>query len=415
MTLAKSKFLATWLLLGLGASLLAWRILVINLSDFFLQDDSTNAAAYALRWDDTHARGLFMMGLESAQKNPAESLRYLDTAVRRNPAEGRSYVIIGRIKENQGDLTAAEQAMMIASQMSPRRTDVQQEVSAFWMRRGNVVRAMEHLNVVLTFCDSPRPIVFPDLLRLAENPATRAAYVPLLQQPVTWWSQFFSYAAENAVQVETLRALFEMQAKGPNTATADGLRAYLKRLQREGFWTESYFVWLNSLRKDQLGNIGNLFNGSFEEPISNLGFDWIVEPAGQVLAEAAPTYGTTGSKALRIIFRGPRVQYRHLSQHLVLEAGIYTLRGRARPESLDAVHGVQWSIYCLGQREPLASSERFTGTDQWRHFSTQFTVPNSGCPVQLARLELAGRATLDFEAKGTVWFDDMSIERQHID
>lgn len=404
-----------WLLLGIGAIFLARHIIVTNVSELLAQSGDAQAAASALRWDGAHAQALYLQGLDAARKNPAEALQYLDAAARHNPAEGRSYAVIGRIKEIQGDLPAAERAMRIASQMAPRRLDVQQEVSAFWMRRGNVAQALEHMNVVLTFGDSLRSMLFPDLLQLAENQVTRAAYVPLLRQPIPWWPQFFGYAAANAVRVETLRALFEMQSDGPNTATADGLRAYLKRLQREGYWTESYFVWLNGLRKDQLNNIGNLFNGSFEEPLSNIGFDWMVEPAGQILAETASTYGTTGSKALRVTFRGPRVQYQHLGQHLLLDPGAYTLYGRGRPESLETAKGVQWSIYCLGQAEPLASSERFIGTDQWRRFSVQFEVPANDCPVQLARLELAGRTVLDFEAKGVVWFDDLSIDRQRVD
>jgi hypothetical protein len=33
----------------------------------------------------------------------------------------------------------------------------------------------------------------------------------------------------------------------------------------------------------------------------------------------------------------------------------------------------------------------------------------------MLRLELAGRSALDYEAKGAIWFDEMSIARQTID
>lgn len=76
---------------------------------------------------------------------------------------------------------------------------------------------MKHLNVVLTYGDSLRRELFPDLLKLAEDPATReATFSGLLLQPLVWWTDFFSYAAGNATHIDTLRALSAMQASGPN-------------------------------------------------------------------------------------------------------------------------------------------------------------------------------------------------------
>ena len=218
------------------------------------------------------------------------------------------------------------------------------------------------MDVVLTFGDSLREQIFPDLLKLAEDPATREiAHAKLLKQRITWWPQFFNHAAAKATSVETLRALFQMQADGPNAVTTEGLRAYLQRLQRENLWIESYLVWLNNLRKDQLNAIGNLFNGGFEEEISNLGFDWIVTPASQVVVDTASTYGATGHKALRVVFRGPRIQFQHVHQYLMLDPGAYSLHGRVRPDNLETSEGIQWSIYCVGNTKALAHSERFHG------------------------------------------------------
>ena len=404
------------ILLGLAAALLAWRIVVINVSEWYLQSDEKGAAALALDWDKTNAQALLSEGLRIGTANPAQAISFLSAAVRSNPTDGPAYAAIARLKEESGDLAGAEKAMQAAAQMAPRRVDVQLEAAGFWFRRGEVERAMTHLDVVLTFGGSLREQIFPELLKLAEDPATREiAHAKLLKQRVTWWPQFFNHAAAKASNIETLRALFQMQAGGPNAVTREGVRAYLQRLQRENLWVESYLVWLNRLRKDQLNAIGNLFNGGFEEEISNLGFDWIVTPAPQVVVDTATTYGATGHKALRVVFRGPRLQFQHLHQYTMLDPGTYSLHGRARPENFEAAEGLQWSIYCVGKPDPIARSERFTGTDHWQHFAVQFKIPVENCAVQMLRLELAGRSALDFEAKGAVWFDDLSIARQRID
>ncbi len=229
---------------------------------------------------------------------------------------------------------------------------------------------------------------------------------------------FLRVRRPNAPRLDTVRALYNLQSKGPNDATPDALRAYLDRLQHDGYWTESYFVWLNSLDSDQLKYVGNLFNGGFETPLSNLGFGWISKPAGFILVETAPTYGATGTKALHVLFRGPRVAFRHFGQYLMLPPGDYSLRGRVRPDELRTEGdegGVQWVIYCLSSTEPLAKSDRFVGTDQWRHFGVPFTVPAKDCSVQMVRMELAGRVSLDLEAKGGIWFDDMAIGQQTLE
>ena len=403
-------------MIGLAAAFIVWRIIATNIPDLLVQSEDPDAAAQALRWNASRADALSLEALRTAQANPDQSLRLLESAVRLNPTDGPNYAAIARLQEAAGDLKAAEQAIETAAQMAPRRVDVQLEVARFWFRRGDISRAMKHMDVALTFGGSLRDKVFPNLLKLAEDPATRdMTFAELLTRPVTWWPQFFSYAADKATSVDALRALNQMQAGGPNIATTSGLRAYIQRLQRENLWVESYLAWLNSLRKDQLNAIGNLFNGGFEEEISNLGFDWIVTPASQVVVDAVTTYSATGHKALRVVFRGPRIQFQHLHQYVMLDPGTYTLHGRARPENFEASEGLQWSIYCAGAAQPIAHSERFTGTDHWRHFSLQFQVPRNNCAVQMLRLELAGRSPVDYEAKGAVWFDDLSITRQASD
>lgn len=403
-------------LLVLLASIVVWRVVVTQVPDLLALRGGDDAAAAALRWNGEHAPSLFERALQALRNGRRDdALRWLDETVRSNPADGRSYALIAQLRESQGDIKGAEAAMRAATAAAPRRTDVQEDAGAFWIRRGNVEQALQHFDVALTFQSEARARLFPALLSIAEAEQLRPAFGPLLARPVPWWPEFFAHAAAKATRLDTVRALHAMQADGPNELTPEALRAYLQRLQHEGLWLESYFAWLNSLGRGPLGTVGNLFNGSFELPISNLGFDWLVDSTPQVQLTVASTYGATGGKALRVSFAGPRVRYRHVRQYLLLGPGAYLAQGRVRPDGLQATHGLQWTIYCLDGKEALAASERFVGSDQWRRFSFTFTVPERDCAVQVIRLELAGRVPLDFEAKGSVWFDDLSVEERRID
>lgn len=400
------------------AMFLAWRIVVLNMADQFADGlDESNPVA-ALKWDATQSTALYVDAIRQVAKQPVDARREFEAAIRENPSDGLAYAALGDLLETQGDIDGASRAMKVAATMAPQRTDVQSEVAAFWARRGDIAQALQHWNVVLTFDSDMQKKLYPALLALAEDPAGRSALAPLLQQPVKWWPDFFRYLAANAIHVESVREIYALQAKGPNQQTPESLRAYLERLQREGYWDESYFVWLNGLPDDQLQYVGNVNNGSFESPISNVGFDWISWPAGYVLVETAPTYGTLGSKALHVVFRGPRVKYEHLGQYMLLPPGDYVLRGRVRPDALETQPqgGPRWAVYCIAPEwTPLGHSEAFSGSGQWQRFSFPFTIPQSDCKVQVVRLELAGRVPLDFEVKGGIWFDDLAIDRQSLD
>lgn len=419
--MTQKQHLPAWLAGGLMfivVGLLAWQVLAVNVAEYFAQQPGNEAVA--LQWQPRHPHALLLQGMDSAQAvadtPPSVALAQLREALRANPASGRSYVILGQLLEKSGDLPAAQHAMDAAAVMAPRRTDVQMDVAAFWLRQGDVARALQHWDIALAFNADARNILFPALLHLAENPATLPAFAPLLKKQLTWWPAFFSFAASKAQQVATAHALFALQQKGPNTMSESALRTFVGRLQREGLWTDAYFVWLNNLPGEQINSVGNLFNGGFEYPLSNLGFDWIAHPLSHVLVETAATFGSTGSRALHVVFRGAKLKYNHLYQHLLLTPGKYTLRGRVRPESLETSQGLQWVIACQGRQATLlGNSERFLGSDQWRYFSLSFEVPETDCDVQSLRLELAGRAALDLEARGSIWFDDMTIEQQKLD
>jgi len=119
-------------------------------------------------------------------------------------------------------------------------------------------------------------------------------------------------------------------------------------------------------------------------------------------------------RALHVVFDGQRVRFQHVLQYLMLDPGRYQLQGRVRPDNLRTARGLRWRLYCLSFGKPdesslLAESTRFVGSDEWRLFTVDFTVPAKGCPAQRLRLELEGRAGLDFDVQGGIWFDDLSI------
>ena len=391
---------------------LAGPAVVVNVSDYFAQEETPAGARQALAWNERNPAALTALALEGAAGPSTPALDGLRAAARVQPTEGRLYAALALHAEAQGAPALAEGAMQAAATLAPQRTDVSLTAMDFWLRHDDVLRALQAGSVALTRSPELAPKLYPIFIKLMASPQSDAAFRAVLSTPLPWWPGFFRYVAQRAPSSEVLRVLHSLQVLGPNAFDEPQLRVYLDRLFHDGNWLEAYFVWLDSLPLASGGFSSELYNGGFEEPSRNLGFEWTEQSLQGVLVGFDPTYGTTGSRALHVVFQGLPARWRHFNQYLMLAPGDYHLRGRVWVDSLQAERGVQWNIRCIGDAEPLAVSDRFKGTDPWRHFSVSFTVPASGCASQDLRLSLVGNAQLDFVANGQIWFDDLAVVRQ---
>jgi hypothetical protein len=394
-------------LVGVGA-FLVWRILVLGIADYYASSNPEQALA----WDKYNPQALRKQGahLLLTEQDPKQTEYLLQEAIRQNPSDARAYALLALLREKAGEGEAAQRLMERASALGPRLWPVQLEAAAFWLRQHQLKRAVQSWDVALQMHRRLSTELFPVLLKIAERPGFHQVLFPIAGNSPAWWPSFFAYAAANAVQLETVRALYE--AKEGIAPSDQERRAFLSRLQKEGQWIEAYYAWLDALDESALQALGNVFNGDFERPLSNEGFGWHFSQPRGIEIDAVPTYGAEGDQALRVVFSGQRVRFRHLYQPLLLSPGTYQLIGNARLDNLETALGLQWAVYCLAPaQQQLATSERFLGASFWHRFDFSFEVPEEACTVQLLRLELLGRAPADFEARGVAWFDSLAIER----
>ena len=87
------------------------------------------------------------------------------------------------------------------------------------------------------------------------------------------------------------------RASAAEVATPDERRCLIERLQRDGQWPDAYLVWLNGLPLEQRQRVGYVFNGGFELPLSNAGFDWRIPAQDGAVVSAEPGDGVTGKRA----------------------------------------------------------------------------------------------------------------------
>ena len=420
------------LLMILTASLIGWRILATGFADYYAQKENPEEAIGALSWQEQHPEALYQQALQQQETDPATAERLLQTAAWANPTDARVYIALAELWAAAGRQPAAVKLAELADILGPVNSLVLAQSADFWQSQGRPDRMLPHWSqLLLARRTTVASVFYPELLSLAEDPNQQALLLPLLKNPPTWWSSFFVYAAREAQHTDTVVFLYQnRQREAPPSSDHKNKKdlkeeqdeknqqneqdAYLNRLWQNARWTEAHTAWLNGLDERQRKELSNLYNGGFELPISNVGFDWTITTARGATIETVPTYGIHGERALHVVFDGQRVRFQHIFQYLMLEPGQYQLQGRTRPDNLRTTRGLRWRMYCIPFGKPdesslLAESNRFLGSDEWRLFTVDFTVPTKNCAAQLLRLELEGRATLDFEIQGGIWFDDLAI------
>ena len=335
-----------------------------------------------------------------------------------NPADYVALVVLALQLERQGRAADAREAMRDALRLAPGDRQTLLEAAAFHLRAGEEPQALAILRRALDLYPGVGEKVFPVFVAALSGGRHDDFFVGIARDNPAWWPGFFGYACQSAAAVDAVQRVLAVRVAA-GTATVDERRCVIGRLLREKRWVHAYQVWLNGLPLDARQRVGYVFNGGFEAPISNLGFDWTTPDQDAISVDAQPIDGATGRRALRIEFFSKRWSGIPVQQLLMLFPGKYRFEGRGRADGLDTWLGVQWGLYCppdggAGERQ-LARSDRYLGSTGWEGFAHDFVVPKD-CPVQLLRLELANPrrdatspGNVAARLRGTVWFDDFRV------
>lgn len=408
--LVKSRYIMIACLVFMGFAV-AWRIITLGLSAHLEQKLSTEPTEVntVLTWNPNSSNALFQAGM---QNSTDQRLDLLKKAIVANPTN--SLALMALLKNNQKNISSeeADQLLELVIVLSPANKDFRLQAADYWVRREQWLKAMQHWNVALEISTGLQLQIFPILLAIAEKNPHPDLWQPVLTTSASWWSAFFRYATVNTTNTETIKQLFMLRRRFSQEVTLEDRQIYFTYLKKTALWPEAYIEWMNSLSPHQRKEQVLLFNGSFEEQPTRVGFDWHPYKTTGVILETARTYGMTGQRAMRIVLQNDTIRFNHLHQPLLLASGNYQLQGRVRVDSLHGGLGLNWKVRCEKNYKLLGKSQRFIGMAQWHVFNFKFDVPR-GCLAQSLYLVAEGSEMAEFGLKGEIWFDDMTINRSN--
>ena len=382
------------------AAFVGWRVIVAGREA--MDERSIPAAALAT-------------GAAQPAGNSEASLR---GRLAKNPGDALALLLLALELERQGKREEAGAAMRTAARLAPAEPQSLLLIAGYFLRTGEETLALSTLRRALDSAPADTSTkVWPVFTAALVSGRHQPYFDAMARENAAWWPEFFRHACARAVPSNAVQSIFAVRVVA-DVATQEERRCLIERLQRDGQWANAYVLWLNSLPPELRKRVGYVFNGDFEAPLSNTGFDWRIPAQESTIVAAEPGDGVMGKRGLHVAFTSQRYAGPPLYQTMLLEPGKYQLEGKAKP-GLDAWLGMQWGVYCLDEagrpKGQLVRTDPFTGATRWREFRSEFAVP-SNCPAQLLRLELAnpkqgatGPADVAIRLKGQLWFDDIRV------
>ena len=352
---------------------------------------------------------------QSLDSNPAvnQQIRAMaESALAADPINARALRILGQLADRSHDETRAWQFMQTSARFS-----MNESFAVAWLvdksfEKKDYTAALHYADVLLRTRPQLINFVIPTLAQIAENNEASGELKKLLADNPPWRGGFFATLPASVSDARTPLELLAAVKESPNPPTADDLRGYLNFLIGHKFYALAYYAWLQFLPAEQLNSLGPLFNGSFETTPSGLPFDWIVTPGAGVSIDFAPAPGQEGGRALVISFEQGRVDFRGITQLVMLAPGKYQFLGKYTGE-LTGQRGLKWRVVCAdGPTEPIGESGMVAGrSPTWKTIEFAFAVPSANCAAQYLRLDLDARMSSEQFASGTLWFDELRISR----
>jgi tetratricopeptide (TPR) repeat protein len=387
--------------IALAAGLILWRAIVV---DALLYDEGGRPAVPVA---------------EPRLEAGAGDRGVVESMLRENPANALAYLALAREEQAAGDESRAARAYAAAYEVAPTDRDVLVAAAAQLLSAGRASEALPLLGTAVENYADVREWGFAVMAQVLASGREAPAWNAIADRDPAWLGDFVTAACRKGVDPAVLAPVFLRRA-AKRAARSDEAGCLVDRLRSAGRWDAAYQLWLDTLPRARLADVGFVFNGGFEYPATGIGFDWIpdtrLERDSGHSVEFARTPGAAGERALRVGYTGKRQSGSPIVQYLALAPGRYSLGGLARPERVSAGHGARWTVRCVGPgdalSEPIAASARFVGSSDWERFAFDVTIAPDcrGQRLQLEPVESGGGPVF---LAGSLWFDNLVLEQYH--
>ena len=334
-------------------------------------------------------------------------------SLQRNPTESRSWIAIANAYRDIGSRKEADYALRKALYLDKNMPNVIWESGLFFLHENKQTDALHLFRRYIDMVPDEQDNVYSLCYMMRVEPMT--ILNNLVPPKYPYYKRYLDFLIARKLLNESIETWKRIKTFNPERS--DYLR-YTDFLIESGETKEASAVWddftkrFNLTEKRPSGEM--LWNGDFELPIENGGFDWKIGTADGVRVFRDRDIKWTGSASLSVNFDGKSNPGISLAYQIVpvTPEQKYKLTGYIRTEKITTQNGVLLQASAHLCDPFVKTTESVTGTALWKKIELEFTVPQK-CKLIAVSVKREQSYKFDSRISGDAWIDSLSMTKKN--
>lgn len=337
--------------------------------------------------------------------------------LRNNPLDSASWLHLGKLYEGLGELSEADQALSLATQLGQNNASLLWEIALAYLNQEQDQKALDTLARFLSVAHNPSDLArgyeLAHTLRSPEE-VLNTVIPPTVRQ----YTHYANYLLDRNLGDQALAAwnqLTELTTRiGEPIDTQLRLRV-IDLFMTTGQIGPAYRLWTAVTKQATFDNIptasNHVSNASFEEQATiGRGFDWRIGSAPGVTAALDSSTAYTGYRSLRLSFTRSRSDFVNASQIVPIQPNaIYVLEAHMKTEGFKGSPGIQLEVIdpssgLLARTDPVLDAR------DWTTVGLRFQTVGESQSVTL-RIHAEPPPAYMPPLSGSVWIDNVTVTK----
>jgi len=428
-----SKHLLEWSLRPWGRALLflipivafslvlAWETIRVAWVTYRIDDISIPVIQQALQTDPDNADVLHRLGSiynsDPNETNQAEAEKYLRRAVEINPRRWDYWLDLGAACDFGGDTACSDDAFEHAASLNPMTPTILWAVGNHYLLTNRPDKAFAHFRRLVELDPEYMENTFHLCFRATRDPQAIYSEVVPNGQDASPRFAFLLFLCSTADYENAMKIWGQMIA-GPDKSPDMALvKPFLDFLLDHNQIDDAETVWVDlqhagDIPAEPSGQAANLlYNGGFEVPPLNTGFDWRISDSSDLEYDLADPNGYQGGKCLRFDFVvGRNAEYDLADQIVRIKPNTrYQLSADVRTNNITSDTGPRLRSIEMGCATcAVPTSEQVIGTTPWHSIDLEFMTQPQTQAVRISFWR-PQEHSYSRDITGTVWLDNVIL------
>jgi hypothetical protein len=342
--------------------------------------------------------------------NSGKAVKSYLLSLERNPTDSQTWLAIARAYRDNGMPEQSGYALRKAVSLDRNNSTTTWESGVFFLLEGSSGEAIRSFRRYISMVPEEQENVYALCYSMGVEPAYLLEN--LIPAEYSFYKRYLSFLASNTLVAEARQTWSRMKNLG--LRREDSLK-YIDFLIAGGEMGEAWQEWQEFVKRFVVmgkpspeGEL--LWNGHFDLPPENGGFDWRMGTAEGVRIFRDKDVTWQGDTSLSVGFDGQSNPGVAIAREIVpVEPGKrYQLSGHIKTDKLTTQNGIVLGVSGFLCDPFAVKTEPVTGTAMWKKMELEFTAPPTckAVSVSIAR-EKSGK--LDSKISGDAWIDSLSM------